>query len=255
MAHSYVRGKFRKRALAAPFVLAKSCHDLDLLAWLAGAPSARLASFGSLGVYRPELAPAGAPERCSAACPAQATCPWDAERFYLSPDERLARHWPWSDLSPDPSHDARARALATSDYGRCVFRCDNDVVDHQVVAVEFENGIAATLGVHGCASEERRTVRISGSEGELRGVLHTGQIEVSRHGSLEREEIRIEASPFGHSGGDQGLLDHFCDVVARDVPDEVRASGRVSLESHLMGFAAERSRLERRSVEMTELRR
>ena len=254
MAHSYVRGKFRKRALAAPFVLAKSCHDLDLLAWLAGSASARLASFGSLGVYRAELAPAGAPERCSAACPVQATCPWDAERFYLSPDERLARHWPWSDLSPDPGRDARARALASSDYGRCVFRCDNDVADHQVVAVEFENGVAATLGVHGSASEERRTVRISGSHGELRGVLHTGEIELSRHGSLEREQIRIEASPFGHSGGDQGLLDHFCDVVARDAADEVRASGRVALESHLMGFAAERARLEHRTLDMAAFR-
>jgi len=254
MAHSYVRGKFRKRALAAPFVLAKSCHDLDLLAWLAASPSLRLASFGSRGVYRAELAPAGAPERCSPKCPVQATCAWDAERFYLSPDDRLARHWPWSDLSADPSRAARERALATSDYGRCVFRCDNDVADHQVVAVEFENGIAATLGVHGSASEERRTVRISGSEGELRGVLHTGEIEVSRHGSLEREQIRIEASPFGHSGGDQGLLDHFCDVVARDAPDEVRASGRVALESHLMGFAAEQSRLEGRTLDMASYR-
>jgi predicted dehydrogenase len=254
MAHSYVRGKFRKRTLAAPFVLAKSCHDLDLLAWLAQSPAARLASFGSLGVYRPELAPAGAPERCSAACPVQASCPWDAARFYLGPDERLARHWPWSDLSSDPARSAREAALATGDYGRCVFRCDNDVVDHQVVAVEFESGLTATLGVHGTASEELRTVRVSGSAGELRGVLHSGVIELSRHGSTQREEIRIETSAFGHSGGDQGLLDHFCEVVASDAPERVRASGRVALESHLLGFAAERARLEGRVIDMQSYR-
>jgi predicted dehydrogenase len=254
MAHSYVRGKFRKRALAAPFLLAKSCHDLDLLAWLAASPAARLSSFGSLGTYRPELAPAGAPERCSAACPVQASCPWDAERFYLGPDDRVARHWPWSDLSPDPARSARAAALAVSAYGACVFRSDNDVADHQVVAVEFESGLTATLGVHGTASEEVRTVRVSGSEGELRGVLQAGTIELSRHGSTEHETIRIEASPFGHSGGDQGLLDHFCDVVARDAPELVRTSGRSALESHLMGFAAERARLERRVVEMADYR-
>lgn len=254
MAHSYVRGKFRKRALAAPFILAKSCHDLDLLAWLAGSPSARLASFGSLGVYREALAPAGAPERCSAACPVQASCPWDAERFYLGPDARRARHWPFSDLSADPSREARAAALATSDYGRCVFRCDNDVADHQVVAVEFENGLTATLGVHGTASEELRTVRISGSEGELRGVLQHGLIELSRHGSRAREEIRIEASAFGHSGGDEGLLDHFCEAVARDAPDHVLASGQSALESHFMGFAAERARLEQRVIDMPAYR-
>jgi predicted dehydrogenase len=254
MAHSYVRGKFRNRARAAPFLLAKSCHDLDLLTWLAASPAARLASFGSLGTYRPLLAPAGAPERCSAACPVQATCPWDAAAFYLSPDERLARHWPWSDLSPDPARAARETALATSDYGRCVFRCDNDVVDHQVVAVEFESGLTATLGVHGTASEELRTVRVSGSDGELRGVLQRGVIELSRHGSTEREEIRIDDSPFGHSGGDQSLLDHFCEVVAADAPDRVRASGRVALESHLLGFAAERARLEGRVIEMQPYR-
>ncbi len=254
MAHSYVRGKFRNRALAAPFVLAKSCHDLDLLAWLAASPAARLASFGQRSVYRPELAPAGAPERCSAACPAQATCPWDAERFYLGPEDRVARHWPWSDLSPDPARAARKRALEHGPYGRCVFRCDNDVVDHQVVAVEFENGLTATLGVHGTASEELRTVRVSGSEGELRGVLQRGLIEVSRHGSSERETIQIEASPFGHSGGDAGLLAHFCEVVAQDAPELVRASGRVALESHLMGFAAERARIEGQAIDMRSFR-
>jgi len=250
MAHSYVRGKFRNRHVAAPFILAKSCHDLDLMAWFAASPSAQVSSFGALSAYVPELAPAGAPERCSARCPVQATCPWDAERFYLSPTDEVARHWPWSDLSPDPAREARARALAESPYGRCVYRCDNDVMDHQVVSVAFENGLVGTLGVHGCATEERRTIRISGTHGELRGVMHTGLIEVSRHGSSELETIRITASPFGHARGDRGLIAHFCDAVARDAHDEVRASGRVALESHLMGFAAERARVEGRVVDM-----
>ncbi len=254
MAHSYVRGKFRKRELAAPFILAKSCHDLDLMAWLAASPSAQLSSFGALGSYVRERAPAGAPERCSAACPVQATCPWDAERFYLEPEESVARRWPWSDLSPDASREARRRALAESPYGRCVFRCDNDVMDHQVVSIAFESGLLGTLGVHGCASEERRTVRISGTRGELRGVMQTGSIEISRHGSPELETVRVGASPSGHASGDRGLLDHFCDVVTRDAPDELRASGRVALESHLLGFAAERARIEGRVVDMSAYR-
>ena len=254
MAHSYVRGKFRNREVAAPFILAKSCHDLDLMAWLAASPSLQVSSFGGLGTYVSERAPENAPERCSARCPVQATCAWDAERFYLSPEESVARHWPWSDLSSDPSREARRRALAVSPYGRCVYRCDNDVMDHQVVSVAFENGLIGTLGVHGCASEERRTVRISGTRGELRGIMQTGLIEVSRHGSPELETIRITASPFGHARGDRGLLDHFCDVVARDALDEVRASGRVALESHLLGFASERARIEGRVVDMTAYR-
>ena len=159
MAHSYVRGKFRNRALAAPFVLAKSCHDLDLLAWFAASPPAQLSSFG---VARRVRSRARARRRARALQLARAPCRRPARGTPSAstsrPDERRARHWPWSDLSADPSREARARALAESPYGRCVFRCDNDVVDHQVVSVAFESGLVATLGVHGVASEERRTL-------------------------------------------------------------------------------------------------
>jgi predicted dehydrogenase len=242
MTHSYVRGKFRRRAEAAPLLLAKACHDLDLLAWFVGCPAERVASFGSLAHFRPEAAPQGAPERCSDGCPVQADCPHDAVAFYAAPDEKLARLWPWNDVSLDPSREARQRALETGRYGRCVYRCDNDVVDHQVVIVTFEGGVTATFTVQGLASEERRTLRITGTRGELRGVLHTGEIEVTRHGVLGTTRHDLGGSAFGHYGGDTGLLDHFTEVAASGRPEAVRASGRVSLESHLIGFAAEQAR-------------
>jgi predicted dehydrogenase len=255
-AHSFVRGKFRSRALAAPLVLAKTCHDLDLLCWFADRRPARVASFGSLLHFRPESAPEGAPERCAEGCPVQEACPHDAVRFYLAPDERVARLWPWTDLSADPSREARRRALGEGPYGRCVYRGDNDVVDHQVVAVEFEGGLAASFTVHGLASEEKRTIRVSGTEGELRGVLHDGVLEVARHGRLGVERIELGGpSGLGHFGGDDGLLEHFTDVVARGAFDEARTSGRVSLESHLLGFAAERARVTRAVVELEPYRR
>jgi predicted dehydrogenase len=240
--HSYVRGKFRSRALAAPLVLAKTCHDMDLLVWFAERAPARVASFGSLLHFRRSSAPPGAPERCTDGCPVQASCPHDALRFYLEPDEKLARFWPWSDVSPDPAREARRRALETGPYGRCVYRCDNDVVDHQVLAIEFEGGLTASFGVHGAASEEKRTIRVSGTRGELRGVLHDGVIEVTRHGQLGTERIETKGGVLDHFGGDEGLLAHFVDVVARRAWDELRTSGRVSLASHLLGFAAERAR-------------
>jgi len=243
MAHSFVRGKFRSRAVAAPLLLAKACHDLDLLVWFAGRRPERVASFGSLLHFRPDGAPPGAPERCTDGCPAQERCPHDAVRFYLGPEDRIARHWPWSDLSPDPSREARRRGLETGPYGRCVYRCDNDVVDHQVLAVEFAGGLTATFTVHGAATDEKRTIRISGTRGELRGVLHDGVIELTRHGRLGSERIDVQSpGPLGHFGGDEGLVAHFADVVARGARDEARTSGRVSLESHLLGFAAERAR-------------
>ena len=254
LTHSYVRGKFRNRRIAAPIVLAKTCHDLDLMAWLVGRPASRVASFGSLSHFRPAQAPAGAPERCTQGCPVQERCPHDAVRFYLGPGDDVARIWPWTDLGLDPSREARRRALETGPYGLCAYRCDNDVPDHQVLALEFGGGITATFTLHGLATHERRTIRISGTLGELRGVFQEGVIDVTRHGSLETERHGVEASLAGHLGGDEGLLGHFTDVVARDAASEVRASGRVSLESHLIGFAAEQARLERGVVDMDAFR-
>jgi predicted dehydrogenase len=242
MAHSYVRGKFRSTREAAPILLAKSCHDLDLLAWLVGERAVRVASSGALSHYCPSGAPAGVPQRCTDGCPIQADCPHDAVRFYAGPDEQLARHWPWSDVSLDPAREARLHALRTGRYGRCIYRCDNDVLDHQSVSVEFASGITASFGLHGFASAERRTVRLSGTRGEIRGVLHDGVIEVSRVGSLAVERHETQGSPLNHFGGDDGLLDHFTSVLGSGDVARLRSSGRSALEGHLLGFAAERAR-------------
>ncbi len=254
MTHSYVRGKFRNRAVAAPLLLAKSVHDLDLLAWFADRPAVRVASFGALTLYRRESAPPEAPERCTDGCPVQASCPYDAVRFYLDPPDELAAGWPWSDVSPDPSRPARRHALETGPYGRCVYRCDNDVVDHQVVIAEFADGLTASFGLHGHAVHEERALRLTGSRGELRGLLHAGTIEVRRPGSLEVERREVRASPLDHFGGDDGLLDHFTAALARGAWDGLLASGRVALEAHLIGFAAEAARSEARCVEMGDFR-
>jgi hypothetical protein len=135
-----------------------------------------------------------------------------------------------------------------------VYRCDNDVPDHQVVLLEFEGDTSASLTVHGLASRETRTLRITGGEGELRGVLQDGVLELTRHGSFHVERFELPGSVLGHYGGDDALLDHFTDAVARGAHEEILASGRVSLESHLMGFAAEQARLRGGAVEMDAIR-
>ncbi|MBS1106464.1 MAG: putative oxidoreductase [Deltaproteobacteria bacterium] len=253
MTHSFVRGRFRNRSVAAPILLAKSCHDLDLLTWLVDRPALRVASFGSLSHYRPERAPAGAPLRCSDGCPVQASCPHDAVAFYTGPEDAIARVWPWCDVSPDPSRAARRRALETDRYGRCVFHCDNDVLDHQVVALEFEGGVTASFGLHGLAANEQRTIRLTGTRGELRGLLDGGIIEVSRAGALGVDRSELEGSVFGHFGGDPGLMAHFSELL-QSGSRAVRASGRAALESHLIGFAAERARETGQVVAMQRFR-
>ena len=250
MTHAFVRGKWGSTKNAAPMILAKCCHDLDLMAWFVERPCLHVASFGSLRHFRPEDAPPGAPERCTDGCPVEETCVHYAPRFYL----KEFPGWPWSDVSLATDLETRRRALETGPYGRCVYRARNDVVDHQVLALDFEDGVTATFTMHGFAAVPARTIRASGTLGELRGTFEKGEIEVHMHGQISPEVIRIPFTPVGHGGGDEGLLRHFVDVVRRGAADEVLASGRVALESHLIAFAAERSRIEGRLVEMADFR-
>jgi predicted dehydrogenase len=280
-AHSFVRGNWRREANASPMILAKACHDLDLLRWLAGDRCTAVSSFGGLHHFRPEQAPRGALDRCTdgtVRCPAAPDCPFDAVRLYVERTSEVTG-WPVSVITSDPTPVGRLRALATGPYGRCVYRSDNDVADHQVVALEFANGVHATLTVNGLTADNTRQVHLHGTRGELRGRLDTGEIEVRRFlpgtpttdaGPWDRDEqgrqavrdderMVLSATPApadGHGGGDAGMM---ADVVARlrarrdgaTVADDVaRTSLAVSIESHLMAFAAERSRHERRVVEL-----
>jgi len=260
-AHSYVRGNWRRADAASPMILAKACHDMDILRWLAGAPCRRVASFGSLLHFRPENAPPGAPARCTDGCPVEATCPFNAVAFYV---EGLADHagWPVSVITGDTSREGRLAALRTGPYGRCVYACDNDVADHQVAVLEFANGVAATLTVTAFSEENTRTIKLMGTMGEICGHMETGRIEVrpfGRPGALGsgsgrttaigsrvlRETITVAAGS-GHAGGDDGLMRAFVDHVRRrkagERPAAMLTSLAESLESHLMAFAAEEAR-------------
>ncbi len=259
-AHSYVRGNWRNQAESSPMILAKCCHDMDILYWNLG-PVRKLSSVGSLIHFRPENAPPGAPARCTDGCPAADDCLYYAPRLYLT----SYTEWPVSVISVDPNLEARRHALETGPYGRCVYRCDNDVVDHQVVAMEFESGISAALFMHGHSHLESRTMRYDGTRATLRGLFtyFSGEIEVYDHRTEEVETItpgvRRQAdneeaeAGVGHGGGDMGLVASFVRALRADRP-EVLTSARNSLESHLMAFAAEQARVEGGVVDMGEYR-
>ena len=298
MAHSYVRGNWRSRRLSSSMILAKCCHDFDILFWNLG-PVKRLSSFGSLLHYRVENAPPGAPERCTDGCPHEAECPWFAPRLYLeliplmqeargsrSALERLvaslcldhpaftnlARRlipvldatldyhgWPISTISEDTSPAARRRALEVGPYGRCVYRCDNDVVDHQTVNMELESGASVVLVMHGHSHRESRTMRYDGARATLFGRFYfTGsEIKIHDHLTGKVEIIRPELSPgstTGHGGGDEGVMHAFVRAL-REGRSEPLTSARASLESHLTAFAAEKARVEGTIVDMGAYRR
>ncbi|HOE70817.1 MAG TPA: Gfo/Idh/MocA family oxidoreductase [Brevefilum sp.] len=298
MAHSFVRGNWRNTIDSAPMILAKCCHDLDLLYWFTGEKAAWLSSAGDLRHFKPECAPPDAPARCTNGCPVSESCPFFAPRIYLEnypikvavteaenpvlrtigllaishprladalgaiiPSIRtLTRYsgWPRNTITPDPTSDeAVLHALQTGPYGRCVYHCDNSVVDHQIVSLRYPSGITATLTMHGHSHEEGRTLRVDGSRATLLGKFTYGQawLEIHPHGLGETQRFSFPTtvdSASGHGGGDTGIMRAFVQALRGQSPPLTSAYD--ALESHLLGFAAEASRLGEVAVDLRSFR-
>jgi predicted dehydrogenase len=226
-------------------LLAKSCHDLDWLAWILGRAPLRVSSFGALTHFTAANAPAGAADRC-VVCPVEASCPYSAPRLYRGLLEQGEHGWPLSVVVEDFSAGSLDEALRDGPYGRCVYACDNDVVDHQVVALEFPGATTATFTMTAFSQAAGRSTRLFGTRAELTGDGQTIRI----YDFLSRAERLIAPSPAagldaatGHGGGDAGLMDAFTGAVATGNRELILSGPRESLASHLAVFAAERARL------------
>lgn len=241
-AHSFVRGNWRRKEESSPMILAKSCHDLDILLWLADADCLRVSSFGSLSHFTAEQAPEGAPKRCLDGCPVSDQCLYYAPDLYLTEDT----NWPTSAISDDMSYDARYKALLEGPYGRCVYHCDNDVVDHQVVNLEFANTVTAAFTMSAFTRDVSRTIKLMGTRGEIRGAMEKNEIEIIHFGSGKIERISFEdrGGHVGHGGGDMGLIKDFLKLVRTGGSHQGLTSASRSVQSHLMAFAAEQSRVD-----------
>ncbi|MCJ7703166.1 MAG: Gfo/Idh/MocA family oxidoreductase [Anaerolineales bacterium] len=253
MSHSFVRGNWRNADLESPMILAKCCHDLDILHWNLGT-CIQMQSFGSLRHFRPENAPPGAPLRCTDGCPAASTCPWDSRRVYLGADRDSM--FVTMAAGKDPSTEVIQQALETGPYGRCVYHCDNNVVDHQTLNMMFENDTSVIMSMHGHAHQESRTTRYDGTRATLRGKFAYGlddTIEIHDHLSGQVEVLYPSAGDSGHGGGDEGLMAGFVSAIHN--PSRALTTARESLESHLMAFAAEESRLNGQVTSMEAYRR
>ncbi|MBO5688648.1 MAG: Gfo/Idh/MocA family oxidoreductase, partial [Lentisphaeria bacterium] len=246
-AHSFVRGNWRNEAESSFMLLAKSCHDIDWLRGIMGKKCTRIQSFGSTRHFRASEKPAGAADRC-VDCPQviESFCPYSAKKIYFR--DRLSKghnDWPVNVLAPVIDKDSLADALENGPYGRCVYACDNDVVDHQVVNMNFEDGSTAQMLMTGFNFHGSRLTRIFGSHGELET---DGRFVKVRH-FLDESERVIDTETAndggiltGHGGGDFGLMDHFAAALANNDPSLILTGIDETLESHLMVFAAEESR-------------
>ncbi|WP_240777324.1 Gfo/Idh/MocA family protein [Nonomuraea basaltis] len=252
-AHSYVRGNWRREQTSAPMLLAKSCHDLDWLGHIVGRPVRAVSSFGSLSYFVPGNRPVVAADRCPD-CVLQDSCAYSAVRIY---GEHLAAGdlaWPLSVLTPDPTEQSVAAALRTGPYGRCVWACDNDVVDRQVVALEFDGGVTATFTMTAFSTSRPRMTHIFGTMGEI--FCDGSIIRVTDFRTRETQTIDVTApaadDPLlsGHSGGDAGLMNDFITAVATWDDHWITGTAAEALAAHELVFAAERARRERRVVHL-----
>ncbi len=245
-AHSFVRGNWRREADSSFMLMAKSCHDIDWLCHVVGRPIRRVSSFGALSHFTPANRPPGATDRCLD-CPVERSCAYSAKRFYFERLEQGRLGWPLDVVVDDFDEPSLTRALREGPYGRCVYSCDNDVVDHQVVAMEFEGGATGTFTMTGFNAGGDRQTRVFGTRGSLEG---DGR-ELRRYDFLSGETTVIDTRPTGdataaggHGGGDDGLMEAFVTAVTTGDRSGVLSDAQESLHTHLAVFAAERARRE-----------
>jgi predicted dehydrogenase len=232
--HSFVRGNWGSEQSSTFMLLAKSCHDVDVLAWLVGAPCRRVSSFGSLTYFRRENAPAGSGDRC-VDCQVEPTCMYSAKKIYLEPDG-WALHARVFGTATE-----RLQQLETSPYGRCVWKCDNNVVDRQVVSFEFDRGVTGTFTMTAFGTGGR-SLRLHGTTGWLHASIETNEIELTRYNDRTRTVIKLDADEGSHGGADSRLMENFVAALRANDPSVVLTSTSESLASHRIVFAAEHAR-------------
>lgn len=256
--HSFVRGNWANSEESSPMILQKSCHDTDIIQWLVDSDCESVQSFGGLSYFNADNAPEGAPERCMDGCPVYDECIYNAVKLYYDDKDNM---WfrPAATGKTNPTDEDVWEALRTTEYGKCVFRCNNNVVDHQVVNLLFKNGVTASFSMN-AFNKGGRQIRIMGTEGELFGKAEDDFVELYDFKTQTTQKISCnseidgEGIMSGHGGGDDGIVKTFLEVLDGNSDAEQISGIEISCKNHLISLAAEKSRLENRIIRPEELR-
>ncbi len=250
-AHSFVRGNWRREDESSFMLMAKSCHDLDWIHYIMNSKCCSIQSFGTLKHFRAEEKPEGAADRC-VDCPIESECPYSAKKLYIGCVKKGSTGWPVSVITPIVNEETVMEALRVGPYGRCVYSCDNDVVDNQVVNMQFESGSTASLTMTAFAEGRHRETRIFGTKGEL--AIDRNSIRLFDFLTDKWEEIKLDSGDHsiigGHGGGDFVLIENFIDAIQSNDKSLILSGAEETLESHLMVFAAEKSRRENKVINL-----
>ena len=242
-AHGFVRGLWRKEAVTNPMLMSKCCHDIDFLLWLTKTPCRKLTSFGSLRWFKEKNAPEGSAVRC-VDCKVESRCPFSAVDLY-----RVRRDWIANFDVPEGKtiDEVIEEQLRYGLYGRCVYRCDNDVVDHQIVSMEMESEVTINFSMDVFTVKDNRETHICLTEGEIDG--DETRLKVCRFRGAKEEVYDfsdLAHQPF-HAGADLNIVADFIDAIRKNRRNVV-TSIEQSVESHRICFEAERSRKEQRTI-------
>ncbi|OJW03189.1 MAG: oxidoreductase [Sphingobacteriales bacterium 44-61] len=252
MAHSYVRGNWHNSATTTPILLAKSCHDLDIIKWMLGKESQSIQAFGDLRWFHKENAPAGSTARCTDGCAVESTCPYSALKIYYRKRQRTYVF----DLPEDKDKqgDAILDFLKTTDYGRCVYRMDNDQCDHYTTNILFKDNITASFNMEAFTPWGGRRTRVMGSMGFIEGDMSKFTIYDFRTDQSKTYESKVlDVANYkneGHGGGDWRLVADWIQAVAQQNPNLLTSTIDASIESHIMCFMAEESRANKKVMDI-----
>lgn len=248
--HSFVRGNWGNAQRSSFMLLQKSCHDMDILQWLVDKPCKKVQSFGSLRYFVEKNAPKGSPEYCIQGCPEGEKCPYNAVKLYLE-DKKNDWFRTTCTRQANPTDEMVRQAISTTQYGKCVFKCDNDVVDHQTVNLLFAEGVTATFTMN-AFTKGGRFIHIMGTEGEIRGAMDgSSPITLYNFRTRETETIPVVV-PDSHGGGDEGIVKSFHEYLTGQYKGTSVSDIATSVDNHLIVFAAEQARLTGTVVDLEE---
>lgn len=239
-AHSYVRGNWRSSDETTPMIVAKCSHDTDIMNYLLGGKKCRrISSFGSLSYFTPENAPKGAAERCED-CMYNKSCMYSAYKYL---EDRTLRKNFRDIIKRTEDNDEFLKYMLTTPYARCVYHCDNNVADHQTVMMEYEDGITASWQASAFTMDTMRQTKIMGTAGEIEGCIDEDQFTVKDFASGNETTVRIHTPKTLHSGGDECIMETFTKALRSPVKENLMYSAKLSLQGHVMAYAAEESRM------------
>lgn len=252
--HSFVRGNWGNSDTSSPMLLQKSCHDLDILQWLIGKKCKKIQSFGHLSYFKKENAPKGSPEYCIEGCPVGNSCPFNAVKLYLD-DKNNSWFRTTCSHHANPTDEIITKAISTTQYGKCVYKCDNNVVDHQTVNILFEDDITVTFNMN-AFNKGGRFIHIMGTKGEVRAASdNKSPITLYNYETKETTEVPIYSADGingGHGGGDKGIIATLYEYLTDTYSGPELSTADISAKNHLIVFAAEKSRKENTVVDFDE---